>query len=486
MCGMDSHGALPDNLTAVVIDTNAMPEGRLDLGQLRTLPTVLSNFPDVEIWIPEPVLWEWASHAQQDYDDAVAATNPAVRRLKRAEVQTQLRQVAEADRHDVRATVISTVSALPRPFRVVRLGDYPDAAVEAIRRQVLQLPPAKRKSLVKTGAADTAVLLLAGEVYGELGGEYVIVSDDLDIRKHADPSNAPWLRVFRSFRDLRNAALAFQPIELRLVPKVFRLVQDHLDQIRSGIAPLGEVRSNGLVTEALGDDADWLTVEVEVTWIDRIAVLRHVEIDVDARVGTAEVVVIAVTEVTGWRMDAAGEELDSETGAGYTARLDLAVTFTLDSDNVDIQPVSAAPFDDGYPSADAALAALTQAAAEIPGFDALVDRRQPTLGAQQPTWSGEINSRTVTITYQPCPSGDADEPSRPRDVWRLFADTGGHHLEVLCRAELTWTGPGTFTPQHRLVADDPQATYALSRFLLEHIYDAVDNPEPADRLGPHA
>src|SRR5262249_50394251 len=132
---MDSHGALPDNLTAVVVDTNAMPEGHLDLGQLRSLPTVLSNFPDVEIWIPEPVLWEWASHAQQDYDNAVAATNPAVRRLERAGVLTQLRRVAEADRHDVRAAVVDAVSALPAPFRVVRLEDYPEVAAEAIRRQ---------------------------------------------------------------------------------------------------------------------------------------------------------------------------------------------------------------------------------------------------------------------------------------------------------------------------------------------------------------
>jgi hypothetical protein len=171
MGGMDSHGALPDDLTAVVIDTNAMPDGRLDLGGLRSLPTALSSFPDAEIWIPEPVLWEWASHAQQDYDDAVVATNSAARRLERAGAMTQLHRIGDAARHDVRALLIDAVSTLPPPFRVVRLAEYPEVAAEALRRQVLQVPPAKRRSGVKTGAADTAVLLLAEAVHGELREE---------------------------------------------------------------------------------------------------------------------------------------------------------------------------------------------------------------------------------------------------------------------------------------------------------------------------
>jgi predicted nucleic acid-binding protein len=64
---------LHDNLRAILLDTNAMGSGSLNMKTLRELPKITTKFPDLEIWIPEPVIWEWASHAQQTYTDAVIA-----------------------------------------------------------------------------------------------------------------------------------------------------------------------------------------------------------------------------------------------------------------------------------------------------------------------------------------------------------------------------------------------------------------------------
>jgi hypothetical protein len=143
------HGALPDDLRAVVVDSNAMPNGRLCLDQLQSLPRLLSRFPEVEIWIPEPVLWEWASHAQQEYDEAHAAANRAGQRLDNSGVESHLSYVPKADRRrDVRGEVVAKVSSLPTPFRVIWLEDHSDVAIEALRRQVMLEPPAKLKSPV--------------------------------------------------------------------------------------------------------------------------------------------------------------------------------------------------------------------------------------------------------------------------------------------------------------------------------------------------
>ena len=57
---MTDHPCLRDDLRVIVLDTNAMPGRSLNMTTLRELPKMMSKFPDLEIWIPEPVTWEWA------------------------------------------------------------------------------------------------------------------------------------------------------------------------------------------------------------------------------------------------------------------------------------------------------------------------------------------------------------------------------------------------------------------------------------------
>lgn len=78
---MTDNPRLKDNLRAIVLDTNAMGGGSLNMNTLRELPKITTKFPNLEIWIPEPVMWEWASHAQQTYSNAVTTARSAARKL---------------------------------------------------------------------------------------------------------------------------------------------------------------------------------------------------------------------------------------------------------------------------------------------------------------------------------------------------------------------------------------------------------------------
>lgn len=87
---MSDNPRLRDDLLAIVLDTNAMGDGSLNMKTLRELPKITKKFPDLEIWIPEPVIWKWASHAQQTYTDAVIVMGSATRKLAQADIDSGL------------------------------------------------------------------------------------------------------------------------------------------------------------------------------------------------------------------------------------------------------------------------------------------------------------------------------------------------------------------------------------------------------------
>ena len=52
---------------AVVLDANVMSRGRLTLDVIDEIVAVIEERElDAEVWVPEPVVWEWAEHACSD------------------------------------------------------------------------------------------------------------------------------------------------------------------------------------------------------------------------------------------------------------------------------------------------------------------------------------------------------------------------------------------------------------------------------------
>jgi len=365
---------LHDNLRAIVLDTNAMGGGSLNMNTLRELPKITTKFPDLKIWIPEPVIWEWATHAQQTYTDAVIAARSATRKLAQAGIDSGLIIPSEKKPLDGQAQVITSLESLVSPFQILRLLDHPEVAVNALRDQILLTPPAKIKSGVKTGAADIASLRLAQAEADDNGIVYAVVSSDGDIHRALQQWGISNVTVFPNLKVLREALLAFQPLELRLITPLLLQVDQVFKDIRAGAASLGKIDEHGLSEEALGSKDDLLSTDIDDVHLGKILLLRSVELDQESGYGTAEVIATGNVQVTGWRMDDRGDELVSDSGTVYDTLLTIAVTFTVDEtiEDLQIESVTARPRSDGYDDDVEALDELVGITAEVPGLGALV------------------------------------------------------------------------------------------------------------------
>lgn len=481
---VSQNSRLRDDLRAIVLDANAMGGGSLNLRTLHELPKITAKIPDLEIWIPEPVIWEWASHAQQTYTDAVNAARSVTRRLAQAGVNSGLNVPSEDKRLDVQAQVITALESLSSPFRILRLVDHPDIAVDALRDQVLLIPPAKRRAGVKTGAADIASLRLAEAEAEDRGIAYVVVSSDGDIHRALQQWGISDVVVLPNLKVLREALLAFQPLELRMIAPLFRQVQRVFEDIRAGTASLGAIGDQGVIEAALGSSDDLLSTDVDVEYLGKILLLRSVELDQESGYGTAEVIATGDVEVTGWHMDSHGEELISDSSTVYDTLLTITVTFTVGEmvEDLQIESVTARPNWDGYDDEGDALNELVAITAQVPGLGTLVDNDgMPKLSTDR-QWEAEVNNKRVTVTLQSPVHKDHDW------VWSAEIDVSGETATAYCYVHDTGvSGSGGFRTGRPvgLVSDDKSAEFSLARFALGTIYGTWDEV-PDQRPSAHA
>ncbi|WP_125736909.1 hypothetical protein [Amycolatopsis sp. WAC 04197] len=169
-----------DKLVAVVIDANAYGAIGPDLERLGSLASALAKI-DLQTWLPEPVVWEWAEHLASEW---VAARNEAKKRLShlsRAGLSAMAIQPEYKDRQAVIDEFIAALSRTPH-VRIINLSGA--SAVEGLKDQILQRPPAKTKSdpKVKTGGSDSAWLR---DVIKEAGSpnHLMFLSSDADIKQ---------------------------------------------------------------------------------------------------------------------------------------------------------------------------------------------------------------------------------------------------------------------------------------------------------------
>ena len=475
MFAMTDHGKVPDALRAAVIDTNSIGGGYLDVRALENLAEVMrKKAPGAEIWIPEPVMWEWAAHAQQVYDDGVASNNTTVKRLSQSGVTVGLQHIKESDKVNVEDEIVGRIEALPSPFRILRLADHPAIAIGALRDQITLRPPAKRKNGVKTGAADIAAIRLA-EANADAEGihyEYAIVSADGDVSKMLEWENHP-VHGFRDLHALRQALLDFVPVELRVLPNLYARVLQRIDAVRAGTSFLPDPRDNGVIGDLVGTD-DPLSLAVDVERLRQIVLIRNIEVDQIARVGSVVVLALGDVTATAWRMDNFGNELVSEVEAAYRELLTMSATFSLDDDSspVEIEDCSVSPSVDRYSDEDEALLGVVELLAIVPGFaDLLDDDGIPLLSQVGDEWTAEINGKVVEISV----SG----PFRSDDDWEwsLVVTVGDRSASVECYFQDTWVGgsEGTYMePPYVVSGDDNLGEFSLSVFLLAEVHGAKD------------
>lgn len=182
----DDLTTFPEDLVALCLDANAMSKGRLNVEAVADLLEVIeSQELTIEVWVPEPVLWEWAEHLAADLENA-RASYEGVRAQVAAAGADKLMLSAWATPIDIYAVIADLQAAVEEleGAHILRLRDSPEAAIGGLRDQVLVQRAGRRKSNVKTGAADSASFRLAEAELSKTAGSMVVVSGDQDARAY--------------------------------------------------------------------------------------------------------------------------------------------------------------------------------------------------------------------------------------------------------------------------------------------------------------
>jgi hypothetical protein len=164
----------PDFTTvrAIALDTNIFSEAP-GITTLATLCSRADKHGRVEIWVSDTVIWEWGQHLHVHH----LKLRAAARKLHSAGLLVEVPDAQTAQ--DVAENLAKTIGSLGTSIRILSTADF---AHEALRDQILLEGPAKRKSEVKTGAADSAHLRAYIHEGKSRDLDYVVVSGDKDTR----------------------------------------------------------------------------------------------------------------------------------------------------------------------------------------------------------------------------------------------------------------------------------------------------------------
>ncbi|MGC5172122.1 hypothetical protein ACLQ2Q_15880 [Microbacterium sp. DT81.1] len=309
---------IPQSVKAIALDTNAGSRGLLNLEAIDELIDVINAQElQVEIWIPEPVMWEWAEHAHDLAMTTKAVAETASRRLERS-------GIAEFAKTDYSLTIDEVIDIIEdrlsefyledgsEAVRVLRLESFPDAAVNGIRDQVLRLGAGRTKpdgdQAVKTGAADSASWRLITDAASSLD-EVALVTADSDAARHFVSGSKPV--IVRDIWAAKNALLRLTKPSVQAVKDVALAIQNDLPQLSE--ADLYRAHTVGGLPSSLipARDSSY-DPTVRVLGIDRVLEVENIEVSRADETATAIAVVEVHIVVDFLRWDAESESLESD------------------------------------------------------------------------------------------------------------------------------------------------------------------------------
>lgn len=314
-------------LQAVVVDASVMGErGDLRLSALRRVSELAARDGHLEVWVTEPVLWEWCEHAAREYRAAASALTGSASRLDKAGVPVAPHLVLSDDQ--VRDQVADAVRAVPC-VRVLELD--PQDARDALRDQVLVLGPGKRAAAqgdkrIKTGASDSAWIRSAYRRAGRDSGRYAVLSADGDVRQAYEAWGWPPPLILRNVNDLTSAVegTAFPTLTQDMVRRaVARVVEE------DWLAEAFDVVDEGGIGRLAVTDDD-AQARIEVGRVVGAAALGHLKV-VD-RVGSIEgqLFLLASVDVTAWLHNQVSERFEPHEMGAVDAVLRTSVLFAPD------------------------------------------------------------------------------------------------------------------------------------------------------------
>lgn len=299
-----------------------MPRGSLNLKLIDELSEVIYEQElEIEIWVPEPVLWEWSEHVAGALSQTRDPYKKAVLRARDAGHEVEILEWQQ-NAASVDVVVASITEALDlAECRILLLQDHPDAAISAIRDQILQVGVGRKKSesasvRVKTGAADSASFRLISAHAGSDLPRVALISTDRDARGHFIGSQGPihvkdiWqakreLLRLKKGTDVAVAEL-IEAIEEQLVFK------DRVDFARASVD-----QERGALRNIEWDWGRYLDTKLTVESVERVCEVISHDLSRNSEYATAEVSVVLSAQLEGTWWDSDAEDLIHEQEALY-------------------------------------------------------------------------------------------------------------------------------------------------------------------------
>ena len=332
-------------MTRIVLDSNFPARGHFNSGRLQHLIDMLGS--DVEIVIPEVVIWEWAEHATT----AIEALVDEHQRLRVDRLLYAPPAMPEAPEKD--ALVVSIRRSLPRGVRVWR--PQSDESLAAVRAQVLQTGTGERKKGVKTGAADHLVMAcVEAQLADRQSAEAVLLaSGDKRLRATCEAAFSDEVLFAESDYDLLRRLTEFEPAEDELFEAAEEALRDRIPDFQSDIG-------SALETFAMGFDIvnrrqNIGRNERELARLGRVEIVELHDLEVgqlegEARAGYADVRIFGSVHMTVLEMQhhrTGSEWIQTFSGLVTGAMIDLKVHVAFDRDwqLISVAPASAAEID---------------------------------------------------------------------------------------------------------------------------------------------
>ncbi|MEV4524097.1 hypothetical protein AB0J77_28065 [Micromonospora tulbaghiae] len=312
----------PQDIKAIALDANCMPRGSLVVAMAEELVGVIQDQElEIEVWIPEPVLWEWAEHIVAGFQRTKKPYDKAVRAARAAGHEVPLPSWDD-DYENIEVVLSNLTSALEwAECQIIRLEDYPQVAITAIRDQVLQLGPGRRKAeapdvRVKTGASDSASFRLIAAHAGSDLSRVVLVSADKDVRLHFGSGSSPI--VAKDIWQAKKALLSLMNGSQVLLAELTSAIEEQLVRKEAVDLTRASVEQQGSAIANSGWDSDrYLDTKLSIEAITEIRSIAEVESSRTADYATAEVNVLLDAQLEGVWWDDRDDELVHEWSSLY-------------------------------------------------------------------------------------------------------------------------------------------------------------------------
>jgi len=269
----------------------------------KLLDVIVDQELDVEVWIPEPVLWEWAEHLFSTVQEARAAYGTALKYAREAEISLSRDVDQDGLDGDVEWFVERLQKALDgrAQVRVLRLKDHPDAAALGLRDQVLLVGVGERihgagTVSVKTGASDSASMRLVAAAAGARPTDVVVVSNDSDVAKHFAAGARPV--IVPSLWDAQGSLLALKPGSEAVAEQAETAIRYVLTSGDGVTAGASFQYGSAFVSLTWSSRSDYLSEESIVSSIDAVGTVTVIEASATERYAVAEATVTVTVETT--------------------------------------------------------------------------------------------------------------------------------------------------------------------------------------------